>query len=152
MSSSGLVRLGMGAAVVSGVLLVLGELMYFVAGFEQSAEAFSSAPAFVQNLLFLVGGVLLVGGLVSLYAGRQGGALGAVAFVVAFAGTVLVAGTFWDNTFTLTSIAELAPELYEAEIPGLVLFGIVLSFALFSLGWLLFGVAVLSTRAAPACY
>jgi hypothetical protein len=146
MSSSDLVRWGGWAAVVAGALLVVGELMYLVTGLEQSAAAYSSAPAFVQNVLFLMAGVLLVGGLISLYVGRLSSTLGIVAFVVAFVGTVLVAGSLWDSAFTVTALAGTAPELYEAELPGLVLFGLVLSFVLFSLGWLLFGVAVLRSR------
>jgi hypothetical protein len=146
MSSSDLVRWGGWAAVVAGALLVVGELMYLVTGLEQSAAAYSSAPAFVQNVLFLMAGVLLVGGLISLYVGRLSSTLGIVAFVVAFVGTVLVAGSLWDSAFTVTALAGTAPELYEAGPPGLVLFGLVLSFVLFSLGWLLFGVAVLRSR------
>lgn len=149
MSSSSLIRLGGLAAVVSGVLLIFAELMYLIVGFEQSAESFTGASAFVQNALFLLAGVLLAGGLVSFYAGQSGGALGSVAFLVAFVGTVLVAGSFWDTTFTVPALARQAPELVEAGPPGLVLFGIILSFVPFCLGWLLFGVTVLRTRTYP---
>jgi len=149
MSSSTIIRLGELAAVVAGVLLVIAELMYLIVGFEGSAESFTNASGFIQNVLFLLGGVLLAGGLVSLYAGRSGGALGSVAFLVAFVGTVLVAGVSWGTTFIVPALAREVPELVEAGPPGLVMFGEVLSFGLFSLGWLLFGVAVLRTRTYP---
>ena len=149
MSTSNLVRVGGLAAVAAGVLLVIAELMYLIVGFEPSAESFTSASGFIQNALFLLGGVLSAGGLISLYAGRSGGALGSVAFLVAFVGTVLVAGAYWDMTFTVPALAREVPELVEAGPPGLVMFGNVLSFGLFSLGWLLFWVAVLRTRSYP---
>lgn len=149
MSHSSLVRLGGLAAVVSGALWIIAELMYLIVGFEPSAESFTSPPGFVQGVLFLLAAVLLAGGLVSLYAGQSGGALGSVAFLVAFVGTVLVAGQSWDQAFTVPALARLEPELVEAGPPGLVLFGILLSFAVFSVGWLLFGVAALRTRAYP---
>lgn len=149
MSSSSLSRLGGLAAVVAGALLIIAELMYLIVGFESSAENFASASGFVQSALFLLGGVLLAGGLVSLYAGQSGGTLGSVAFLVAFVGTVLVVGSYWDAAFTVTALASQAPELVDAGPPGFVLFGVILSFAAFSVGWLLFGVAALRTRAYP---
>lgn len=78
-------------------------------------------------------------GLVSLYTGQSGGALGSVAFLVAFVDTVLVAGAYWDTTFAVPVLAREVPELVEAGPPGLVMFGSNLSFGLFSLGWLLLG-------------
>jgi hypothetical protein len=56
-----------------------------------------------------------------------------VAFLVAFVGTMLVAGAYWDTAFTVPVLAREVPELVEAGSPGLVMFG------LFSLGWLLLG-------------
>ncbi len=80
--------------------------------------------------------------LVSLYAGQSGGVLGSVAFLVAFVGTMLVAGAYWDTTVTVPVLAREVPELGEAGPLGLVMFGSYLSFGLFSLGWLLLGGSV----------
>jgi hypothetical protein len=62
-----------------------------------------------------------------------------VAFLVAFVGTMLVAGAYWDTTVTVPVLAREVPELGEAGPLGLVMFGSYLSFGLFSLGWLLLG-------------
>src|SRR5215208_3418201 len=62
-----------------------------------------------------------------------------MAFLVAFVGTILVAGAYWDTTVTVPVLAREVPELVEAGSPGLVMFGSNLSFGLFSLGWLLLG-------------
>ena len=72
-----------------------------------------------------------------------------MAVLVAFVGTVLVAGAYWDTTVTVPVLAREVPELVEAGSPRLVMFGSNLSFGLFSLGWLLFGEAVRRTRTYP---
>ena len=59
--------------------------------------------------------------------------------MVAFVGTMLVAGAYWDTVLTIPVLAREVPELVEAGSPGLVMFGSNLSFDLFSLGWLLLG-------------
>lgn len=151
MSSSNLIRLGGLAAVVGGVLFVLAELLYLVVGMSPSAENFSSGSAIVQGVLFLLGGVLLLGGLLGLYTARSEnlGTLGLVGFLVAFVGTALTVGNFWDSAFTVPALAEEAPALVEAGPPPLVMFGIVVSFALLAVGWLLLGLASLRSRAYP---
>jgi hypothetical protein len=69
--------------------------------------------------------------------------------LVAFVGTVLVAGACWEETFAVPVLAQEAPELYEAGPPTLVTLGFIISFGAFSLGWLLFGVAALRARLYP---
>ncbi|CAN5452341.1 MAG: hypothetical protein ACR2N0_08265 [Rubrobacteraceae bacterium] len=155
MAQSKLVRLGGAAAMGSGVLLVAGELMYFVVGLgesmEGSAATLSSPSSIFQSALFLLAGVLLVGAVISVYSrhAASAGILGTAGFLMAFVGTILVAGTFWDGTFITPALAADAPELLEAAPPALVMLGFNLSFALFSVGWLLLGLAMLRTRAYP---
>ena len=72
-----------------------------------------------------------------------------MAVLVAFVGTVLVAGAYFYTTVTVPVLARKVPELVEAGSPRLVMFGSNLSFGLFSLGWLLFGEAVLRIRTYP---
>lgn len=72
MSVSGLVKMGGFAAVGSGILVIFGELLYFVIGVEEaweaSAEMAASALAIFQGVVFLSSAILLLGGLVSIYA------------------------------------------------------------------------------------
>lgn len=148
--SSSLIRLGGMAAVVAGILLVLAELMYLVVD-EQNVESLSSVPSVLQEILFLSAAVLLVGGLLSLCAGRleRLGVLGSAGFLISLVGTVLAAGVFWQGAFVLPPLAEQAPELVEAGPPPLLNLATVLSLILFSLGWLLLGVAMLGARVYP---
>ena len=99
-------------------------------------------------MLYLLGTMLLLLGLVGLYASQSkaAGALGLVGFLVAYLGTALVSGALWFELFITPSLAAEAPELAEAEL-GLV--GFILSFLLVIIGWVLFGVATLRARIYP---
>lgn len=153
MSSSALIRLSGFAAVGAGVLLVLTELLYLVVGLEEtiSVEAASSGFFLFQGLVFLLAGILLLGGLVGFYASRSEdmGTLGLVGFLVAFIGSALTVGAYWDGTFVPPVLAQEAPELLGTVPPPIILFANTVSFALLTLGWLLFGLAVLRSRVYP---
>ncbi len=153
MSSSNLIRLSGLAAVGAGVLLVISELLYLVVGLGTtlSAETAASGSYLFQQLLFLLAGILLLGGLVGFYASQSEnlGTLGLVGFLIAFLGTTLTMGAFWDSTFTPPALAEEYPALVEAGPPPFIEFGITVSFVLLTLGWLLFGLAVLRARVYP---
>jgi hypothetical protein len=146
MSSSDLIRLGGMAAVVGGVLFVIGDLIgLFTLGVEV-AETAATGAFFVQQLLFLLGTVLILFGLFGLYDSQSEatGILGLVGFLIAFLGTALAAGAGWAQAFISPRIAELAPRLLE--VPN---FAFPLLFAVFAVGWLLFGIATLRAGVYP---
>jgi hypothetical protein len=92
--------------------------------------------------------VLLPLGLVALYArqSKAAGPLGLLSFLVAFAGTVLVAGFAWVDTFVAPELATSAPRFIEAGPPP----GRSPSFVVFGVGWALFGLASLVGRVYPS--
>ena len=126
------------------VIAELLSLMFF--GYDFSNTATTRTYAF-YSVWIMIAGLLLPLGLVGLYA-RQleaAGPLGLVGFVVAFIGTVLVAGFFWTSAFVAPILALEAPELLAVRsLPGFFR-----SFIVFALGWLLFGVATLRARVYP---
>ena len=136
MSSVRLVRVGGVAAILAGVLLVLGALLNWLA-----VESATSATYVVQSVVFLLADALLLVGLVGLYtrlAEATGGLLGLVGFLLALVGTAMVMGVLWAQTFTVPALAQVAPTVLE-DPPALVNFGFIFSFALSGLGWILFG-------------
>jgi hypothetical protein len=154
MSSSGLIRLGGLAAVMAALLLLTTDIIdvYHFDAYrtvELNLEfLISGTHAFQSTLRMLVFVLLLPLGLVALYA-RQAeatGALGLLGFVVAFTGTVLVAGFAWVDTFVAPELATSAPRLFEAGPPP----GRSLSFLVFGVGWALFGLASLVGRVYPS--
>ena len=156
MSSSSLVRLGALAAVMAAVLLLIADFMdaYHIEAATTTGTAelnreflTTSTHAFESVLRLIAFGVLLPLGLVALYA-RQSealGPLGLVVFVVAFAGTMLVSGFAWVDTFLAPELAASAPRLTESGPPP----GRALSFLVFGIGWILFGLASLVGRVYP---
>ena len=147
MSSSELIRWSGLAAVAGGVSLGIAELValsFFGFDFSQTATTGTYA---VYSLLIMITGVLLPLGLVGLYVRQSeaAGPLGLGGFVVAFIGTVLVAGFFWSSAFVAPILAVEAPQLLAVRsLPGFFR-----SFIVFGLGWLLFGVATLRAGIYP---
>jgi hypothetical protein len=150
--SATLVRVGGLAAVLAGVLLVLADLLNLAIGFDTDpVEASTSATYAIQSVVLMLAVALLLVGLVGLYTrvAEAVGGLGLVGFLVALVGTGMVMGVIWDQTFTVPAIAQAAPTLLETDPPALVNFGVIFSFALSSLGWLLFGIAAYRARVFP---
>ena len=117
MSSSSLVRLGGLAAVIAAVLLLTVGIIdaYHIDAYqsaELNREFLTTGTHAIESVLLLIAlGVLLPLGLVGLYARQSetAGLLGLVGFVVAFAGTVLVSGFVWVDTFVAPELATSAP-------------------------------------------
>ena len=152
MSASNLIRLSGLAAVLAGVLFAISDLVgSLVLDFENFSETATTGTYAVMSVLFLVAAVLLPLGLVGLYAHQSEatGTLGLVAFVVAFVGSILVAGAFWTQAFVAPPLAEVAPEFLDEEPGGRLDLGFFLSFSLVALGWLLFGIATLRAKVYP---
>ncbi len=151
MSSSDLVRWGGLAAMVGGVLFILAELMdiynFVLLGEEDFSAIAETATYAVEAWLSLLGAVLLLFGLFGLHVRQSeaAGALGLVGFLVAFLGTALTVGVDWDGVFVVPILADAAPELLDAGPP----LGFALSFGIFAIGWVLFGVAALRARVYP---
>lgn len=155
---------GLGAAV--GPLLVLSANIYGLwetrtngGGSEATVEAATTTASMAFGGVRLLGGMLLVFGLVALYAYQTeaAGRLGLVGFVVSMIGTVLLTASAWLVAFVAPALASQAPEFYVAarsgEIGGTV--GAILGIGLLSpiliqgLGWTIFGIATYRARVFP---
>lgn len=145
-------RVGAVAAVLSGALLVVAELLYLVIGMGPlAAEDFADPVAQLQVVLFLLALVVLAVAAAGLRlpAFDRAEGLSAVAFSVALVGTVLMAGSMWMEVFLVPVIAADAPALLEAGEPPLLTAGFTISTAVFALGWVMVAGAALRTRAFP---
>ena len=151
MPSSELIRWSGLAAILAAVLLSVGALLNIATETENLSESATTAPYAFTWLLYLLGGVLLLLGLVGLYARQSeaAGILGLVGFLVAFLGTLLV-GSAWFQLFVAPFFAVEAPRALDAEPTGMLALGFVLTFVVFgTLGWILFGIATLRARVFP---
>ena len=153
MSSARPLRLAGLVSVAAGGLLVVTQLVGALALVVVDADPLRSGNALagVNGLLTLLAIYLLLLGLVGLYA-RQvaaSGTLGLVGFLVAFVGTMLLAGAWWLEAFAVAYAAAKAPALV-AEFPtGRLLAGGTVSFDIFAVGWVLFGIASVRARGFP---
>jgi hypothetical protein len=151
-ANSDLIRWSGLATILASGLLSLGALVSLTAESENLSVS-ATTPSYVfSSLLYLLGAVLLLLGLVGLYIrqSRASGILGLVAFLVAFFGTALALGATWAELFVAPSMAVEAPTVLDAEPTGMLALGFALTFLVFlPLGWLLFGIASYRARIYP---
>ena len=152
MANSDLMRWSGLAAILAAGLLSIGALLSLATESENLSVSATTPSYAFSSLLYLLGGVLLLLGLVGLYIRQSGssGTLRLVAFLVAFLGTALAVGATWAELFVAPALAVEAPRVLDAEPTGMLALGFTLTFVVFlPLGWLLFGVASLRARIYP---
>lgn len=160
--SSKYVRWG-GLAAVFGPLLVLVANVYIlwalltygsIEGVLSEGLA-TTTPFLVFGGIRLLGAMLLVFGLIALYA-RQveaAGTLGLIGFLGSMIGTVLLTGVAWFQTFGMPVLAAEVPGFFVAQQTGDV--GVLLSIGqnvpiyVQAIGWVIFGIATYRARVFP---
>jgi hypothetical protein len=152
MSESPLSKQAGPIAVIAGGLFAVTHVGQFLFFDPTNLVAMVADPVmqFFSVAYFLAFPLLLVA-LVALY-GRQAdraGLFGAVAFCTALLGTVALAGDMWFEAFAVPWIMPQAPQLAPAEPGSLLWAGWLVSVVLFALGWALFGLVSIRTRAFP---
>src|SRR5215208_7997212 len=151
------IRAGAWAAIVSGLALVASLLLeWLVVPFEQlgETEAYLTGSYFLSSGLRLLSTVLLGWALIGIYErqSRAAGTLGLWSFVVALLGTTLLAGNNWAEVFVWPTLAQVAPNILSGqatEASSYLVSGKSLSFPLFGLGMILFGVTTFVARVYP---
>jgi hypothetical protein len=151
--SDGLSRfVGMGtwAAMVSGVAVVVSMLLaWLVVPYERLGitDAYLTTSYSVSSGLRLLGLVLLVWGLIGIYApqARAAGTFGLWTFVFVFLGTALAVGNVWAEVFVYPTLAQIAPDMlsgagFQTEAAYMST-GLSISYPLFFLGLVLFAAA-----------
>ncbi len=156
MTPSGLFRLNGFALVLAAVVFAVAEVIsvFILAAQGEDydlGEVAASGAFFVQSLLTLFAGTLLLGGLVGLYL-RQSEAAGRVGlggFLLAFFGTAFVVGDFYANTFVTPLVALGAPAFLDDPLSGILQVWLPFSFGVLALSWLLLAVATLRAGVYP---
>jgi hypothetical protein len=150
------VRAGAWAAMVSGLALVASLLMeWLVVPHERlGTEAFLTSSYLVSSGLRLLSIVLLPWALIGIY-GRQSraaGTFGLWAFVVVFLGAALTVGNVWAEVFVWPTLAQVAPNMMSGSVTDMssyLVSGLNVSFPLFGIGMILFGVATFRAGVYP---
>jgi hypothetical protein len=155
------IRAGAWAAIVSGLALAASLLVeWLVVPFERlgETEAYLTSSYLLSSGLRLLSTILLLWGLLGIYGrqSREAGTFGLWAFVVAFFGTALTAGNTWAEVFVWPTLAQVASNMFSSmlseqatEASSYLVSGLSLSFPLFGIGIILFGVATFMARVYP---
>jgi len=141
------------SSLIAAVLIIVSQFVGLIAYTSDLPlnELVKTAPALLYNILKLAGFVLLLLGLVGLYARQAaaGGILGLMGFLVAFLGTVLVTGDLWFESFVVPWLTNVAPRALQVPPSGSLLASGITGFTLFAFGWVLFGIASFRARVFP---
>ena len=156
MTTSSLYRLNGFALVLAAVVFAIAEVIAFSIFAAQGedydlAEVARSGAFFLQSLLTLFAGTLLLGGLVGFYLrqSEEAGRLGLVGFLLAFFGTVFVVGDFYANTFVTPLVAQGAPAFLDDPLSGMLQVWLPFSFGFLAFSWLPLAVVTLRAGVYP---
>jgi hypothetical protein len=132
-------------------MIIVSQGVHLALGLAMGAQPADTVLHSVKYAFALIATIALLFALTGLYL-RQAdaaGRLGLVGFVLAFIGTVLVAGDWWFESFIVPQIAAVAPQVMTGAITGSMVVGGVATFVLFALGWTIFGVATFRANVYP---
>lgn len=147
--SAGPIALAAGALIV-GTRIVTMLTIPPVLG--EPLKAAALTPVFaINSIASIVAFALLALALVAIYEwqAQAAGRFGAVAVGAAMIGTIAMAGDWWYEAFAVPWLADVAPIVFDTGAGGRLLLGGLGSFALFALGWALFGIATVRAGIFP---
>ncbi len=155
MTQSLLARSAGPLAIVAGGLVIVTRVVIMLT----TPADIDSLKVFVLSTTHAINGVasivafaMLVFALVASYdvQAREAGWLGVIGLGAAILGTVFMAGDWWYEAFAVPRLAEVAPEAMDTFASSRLLLGGLTSFALFGIGWALYGIASVRARVFPA--
>ena len=138
-------------SVIAAVLIVLSQIMRLALS-RLLGPDWATTPAYTLTYsvaLLGMGSLLLA--VTAIYT-RESAALGKVGligYLTAFLGTLMVAGDWWFEAFAIPMIATAAPAILDLPLSGPLLVGAIATVGLYTVGWTVFGIAALRSRAFP---
>ena len=159
-SRSPLARMAGSLALAAGGLFTLTQLVMLqrlslvdLTDLHYREVLFADPVYLISGVVYFVAFCLIVLALVAIYgrAGHKAGTLWEIGVCAAVVGTLASAGNVgWADVFALPWFVAVAPEAVQVRpTSGMYVYGAVASYALFTLGWVLFGVASLRARVFP---
>ena len=147
-----LARIAGGAAVVAGALFAVAQLGQLATLDRADIIATTADPLFrAFSIAYAAGFVGLVIALAAIHVrqARAAGVFGLVGFGAAVLGTMSLGANMWLEAFASPWLMAAAPELLTSEKAPIWQIGYTSSYVLFALGWILFGLSNLRSRAVP---
>jgi hypothetical protein len=147
-----LARIAGGAAVVAGALFAVAQIGQLATLDRADIVATLADPLFQAfSIAYAAGFVALVIALAAIHVrrARAAGVFGLVGFGAAVLGTMSLGADMWLEAFAAPWMMAAAPELLTMEKTPIWQVGYTSSYVLFALGWILFGLSNLRSRAVP---
>ena len=138
-------------SLTAAVLIVLSQVMRLGVGRLLGPDWVTTPAYTLTYTLALLGMGALLLALTAIYTRESAalGRLGLIGYVIAFLGTLMVAGDWWFEAFVVPTITTQAPEVLGLPPSGSVLVGAIATVGLYTVGWTLFGLAALRARTSP---
>ena len=151
MSLQVLSRLVGPVSVVAAALIVVSQTVNLGLGLALGAQSANSPVHSLKYGLALFAMYALLLALTGLYLrqANAAGKLGLAGYLIAFLGTLLIAGDWWFESFIAPQIAAVAPEVMSGAITGSMAVGAAATFGLFAVGWTVFGIATFRANVFP---
>jgi hypothetical protein len=152
MADSALARHAGPITLAAGAALALLDLARWVLERPDDRVGMMADPLFrVANGAYFVAFIGLAIALVALHErlAPRYGRYGLIAFLAALVGTMTQGGNMWFDGFAAPWLAEVAPQVFDAEKTITLVVGAIAAYLTFALGWVLFGIALLRTRVVP---
>jgi hypothetical protein len=149
---SSLSRLAGPFALAAGILMIAVEVAIFpIVDRDDHVGTSTNLVYRVSGVVYFVAFCLLLLAVVAAYGwqAHKAGRFGVVGVVAAVVGTMFLGGDLWFETFYVTYLADIAPEVLDADPAGLIVIGAVSSYLLFAIGWALFGLSSLRAGVFP---
>jgi hypothetical protein len=128
------------SSITASALIFLNQFAQIILVLTVSESLFNATQSIRFGLALIAMYVLLLA-LTALYwmeADVVAG-LGLVGYLIAFLGTLMVAGDWWYETFITPVLRSRVPGIFGETRPTLVLIGAFVTSAAFAVGWLIFG-------------
>jgi hypothetical protein len=151
MLQSPLSRLAGPLGIAAGTLIVGAQLVMLPFD-PKDHVATTTARAFqLGGVAYFLGFVALLLFVIAAHAWqeRSSGRLGVFATLAAAVGTMALGGDLWFETFAVPWLADEAPNAFSTDPTIMLAIGAIGSYALFALGWVLYGVAALRAGVFP---
>jgi hypothetical protein len=145
-------RLAGNLAVAAGSLFTLAQLGQLATYDRTDINASLADPLFrAFSIAYAAAFVPMVLALAAVYLrqARAGGMFGLIAFGAAVLGTMWLGADMWFEAFCSPWLVEAIPTLLTLDRALIWQVGYLSSFALFALGWILFGLSCLRARVFP---
>jgi hypothetical protein len=138
------------SCIIASALILLYQFAQIILVLSVSESLFNATQSIRFGLALIAMYVLLLA-LTALYwmEANVVGGLGLVGYLIAFLGTLMVAGDWWYETFITPMLRSRVPGIFGEARPALVLIGAGVTSAAFAVGWLIFGFSSYRARLFP---